>query len=685
MIVPEHSKQFHNTDTIPPKPPALALQPDYIPAELQALRQWVTWKYEYQPERSPQKPWTKPPFQVNGKYAKSTDPSTWTSFEEALLHLGNFDGIGFAPTKEDPYALIDLDHCRDPHTGRITAWAQKIIQQVMSYTEVSPTGTGIRIIAKGTLPPEGRKKGDIEIYNTGHYLTLTGHHLEGTPLKIHERQSEIQVIHTDVFGPQSQPHSNQNGKGPSGWASPQLSDGEILDRAFSAKNGVKIRQLYLLGDTSGYNSRSEADLGLCDLLVFYTGTDLAQLDRLFRGSKLFRPEKWDKKHHSDGRTYGQGTLDKALARTTEFYSPNGKGASAHDKRERDQSEPLDSDPDTDEVRVHITALQDVALEQIKPLWPKRIFLGKLAVMAGDPGLGKSYASLDIAARVSLGGPWPDGSGNAPKGNVLLLSAEDGLADTVKPRLELLGADMGRIYALGLTVAKSDGEVGLSLQEHLLQIEQEIVQKEVILLVVDPLLAFTGRVDTHKTAEVRGLLSPLAAMAERTGCAILGVMHPNKNSHEGNLLYRISASLDFAAAARSVMVVARHPDNPDQRVMATVKCNLSAPPEPMSFGFTLDGCFAWQGVTEVDISQLMGPVDREDASALDEAKQFLREVLADGDMPAKDVLAEAREWGIHEKTLRRAVKDLEIDVARLGEAGKKGGGKWVWRLPLATRD
>jgi putative DNA primase/helicase len=350
-----------------------------------------------------------------------------------------------------------------------------------------------------------------------------------------------------------------------------------------------------------------------------------------------------------------------------------------------KAELLDEDPDAEEVRLHITPLQDVVSEQVKPLWPKRIFLGKLAVMAGDPGLGKSYTSLDIAARVSLGGPWPDASGYALRGNVLLVSAEDGVADTIKPRLELLGADMSRIFNLGLTVHKGEEEVGLSLQQHLPQIEREILEKKIILLVVDPLLAFTGKVDTHKTAEVRAVLSPMSTMAERTGCAILAVMHPNKNSKESNLLYRISASLDFAAAARSVMVVAKHPDNPDQRVMVTVKCNLSAHPEPMAFGFTQDGCFAWQGVTEVDMSQLMAPPDREDSSAIDDAKKFLQEVLADGEMPPKDVLAEARECGVAERTLRRAVKDLNIDVGRVGEPGKKGGGKWVWRLPPDDTD
>jgi hypothetical protein len=175
------------------------------------------------------------------------------------------------------------------------------------------------------------------------------------------------------------------------------------------------------------------------------------------------------------------------------------------------------------------------------------------------------------------------------------------------------------------------------------------------------------------------------MAERTGCAILAVMHPNKNCSEGNLLYRISASLDFAAAARSVMVVAKHPDNPDQRVMVTVKCNVSAHPEPIAFGFTHDGCFAWQGVTEVDMSQIMAPLDREDSSAKDDAKRFLEEVLADGEMAFNDVMKEARECGISERTLRRAAGELGVHMARIGEPGKRGGGKWWWRLSPREKD
>ena len=117
------------------------------------------------------------------------------------------------------------------------------------------------------------------------------------------------------------------------------------------------------------------------------------------------------------------------------------------------------------------------------------------------------------------------------GNVLLVSAEDGLADTIKPRLELLGADMSRIFSLGITVRKGDEEVGLSLKEHISQIEQKVRELDITLVLIDPVLAFTGWTNTHKSAEVRAFLSPLTAMAERTGCALLSIMHPNKNSTE----------------------------------------------------------------------------------------------------------------------------------------------------------
>ena len=159
------------------------------------------------------------------------------------------------------------------------------------------------------------------------------------------------------------------------------------------------------------------------------------------------------------------------------------------------------------------------------------------------------------------------------------------------------------------------------------------------------------------------------------------MHLNKRTGEG-AIYRISASLDFAAAARSVLMVGMLPNNPPKRALVSVKSNLSAPPEAISFHFTEDGCFAWGGVVDVTVQALLAPPQRgdEEASAFDEAKAFLREVLASGPMEEKTVRKDAKDARISEKTLKRAKAELEVKSFRVGQSGKRGAGRWYWRLP-----
>jgi hypothetical protein len=334
MNIPQNGAPHNSASSgnqTPPKPRALAVQADDIPIALRRRNQWLTWRYEYRPDRNASKPWTKPPFQVNGSYAKTTDPQTWTSFDQVLEEVAHFDGIGFAFSEQDPYVGVDLDHCRDPLDGSIEPWVQDIIERLDSYTEVTPSGTGIRIIIEGQLPPGGRKKGDFEVYQTGRFETITGHHLEGTPLEIRQRQSEIEAIHAEVFKLQDQPHQGNNGKGPDGYVPPNLSDTELLAKAFSARNGAKVARLYF-GDISGYASKSEADFALLGCLAFWTGPDPVQLDRLFRGSKLFEA-KWDVRHYTSGETYGEHAVVKAIEGTTEFYHPGGSNYSSSEPEE----------------------------------------------------------------------------------------------------------------------------------------------------------------------------------------------------------------------------------------------------------------------------------------------------------------------------------------------------------------
>lgn len=165
---------------MPSAPPvALPVSPDHIPQELRDLPQWVVWHYTWHDGK-----WTKPPYDVRvGELASTTDPSTWASFEVVwtAYQTGEYDGIGLALREANGLVGIDLDHCRDPDSGDIDAWALDIVQDIETYTEVSPSGTGLRLFTRGTLPPHGRKQGDIEVYIGGRYLTITGCHLEGTP------------------------------------------------------------------------------------------------------------------------------------------------------------------------------------------------------------------------------------------------------------------------------------------------------------------------------------------------------------------------------------------------------------------------------------------------------------------------------------------------------------------------
>lgn len=341
------------------------------------------------------------------------------------------------------------------------------------------------------------------------------------------------------------------------------------------------------------------------------------------------------------------------------------------------------DPEPEAMLVNMAQVQP---EKVRWLWPGRIPLGKLTILAGPPGVGKSYALLDIAARVSRGSALPDG-GPAPLGSVILLTAEDGLADTVRPRLDLLGADCQRIHALTM-VRQGNGERMFNLEDHLPLLEGAIIEKGACLAIIDPLLAYTGRADSYKESEVRGLLAPLATMAERTSCAVGGVIHLNKRGGEHSPLNRITASLAFVAQARSVLLLAIDPEDESgqRRVLAPVKMNLCAHPPSLGLHFAEDGGLVWDGPVSKNAADLLAlPADDSERTALAEAQEFLRDLLADGPVQAEEVLKRARRAGVAEKTLRRAKAALRVISERQG--GLADEGCWAWALPkmaIATK-
>ena len=248
-------------------------------------------------------------------------------------------------------------------------------------------------------------------------------------------------------------------------------------------------------------------------------------------------------------------------------------------------------PETAEVgdRPVVQSLSGVKREAVSWIWPRRFPRGKLVLIGGEPGEGKSTMMLDVTARITQGGVWPDG-GEAPHGSVLLLSAEDGLGDTIAPRLDAAGADSSRVHAL-TAIRQIDGtDRHLDLGHDVPQLEAAIQQVHPLLVIIDPLSAYLGRTDTWKDSEVRALLSPLAALAERHGCTIAGVMHLSKTSGR-KALHRLMGSIGFSAAARVVLAIATDPDDDTRRLLLPVKNNLTRKADTLAFTLG-DGRVAW---------------------------------------------------------------------------------------------
>ena len=403
-----------------------------LPAYLRSAHSWLCFKLQTKPNRDRAK---KVPYDPEtGQRASYKDPATWGTLEEAIAGCARFhaDGVGYAFMYWDNIVGLDLDNCRNPATGKIDQWAREIIREANSYSEVTPSGTGVRIFIDGRWRhPEHRTeglgsagKGSLEIYSEW-FFAITGDHLRGTPRKIERRSDVISQLHTRFFPP-SKPSGSSTIRTA---AAVTNDDAALIEKARSAENGDKFQQLWA-GEWEIYPSKSEADIALCGLLAFWTDCDAERMDNLFRRSCLFRP-KWDEKHFADGETYGDHTIRVAIENSTATYGgdsgkaspPNHGGASV--------------------------CIADVQSHPVQWLWRGWIPRGKLTLLEGDPGVAKSLLTLHIAARITKGLPMPDGS-HCERGSVVIVNAEDGLEDTVKPRLEVAGADISRCHWLNFS-------------------------------------------------------------------------------------------------------------------------------------------------------------------------------------------------------------------------------------------
>jgi primase-polymerase (primpol)-like protein len=257
-------------------PVGLDLKRENVPQGLKELDQWVGWRWIQNGEMS-----TKVPYDLKtGRAAASDDSRTWAPYSVTDGH----PNIGFMFSEDDPYCGVDIDGCVDPETDEITKLARQIIDRMHSYSEISPSGTGVKIFIKGTVPGPRRKnpQKNIEVYDRRRFFTVTGHHLIGTPKTLEDRQVELGALYVWLF-PKEEETTTQRSKG--AVTNHDLSDEDILSKAFRATNGDKFLKLWN-GDTSDYRSHSEADLALCAMLAFWTGPDPERIERMFSESRL---------------------------------------------------------------------------------------------------------------------------------------------------------------------------------------------------------------------------------------------------------------------------------------------------------------------------------------------------------------------------------------------------------------
>ena len=327
----------------------------------------------------------------------------------------------------------------------------------------------------------------------------------------------------------------------------------------------------------------------------------------------------------------------------------------------------------DEPNLKLINMEQVEVEKIDWLLYPFIPFGKVTIVQGDPGEGKTTMVLQIIAKLTKGeAVLPSGSDEpALEGkimalepvNVIYQTAEDGLGDTIKPRLLSAGADCSRVMVI------DDNDQALTMMDA--RLEEAIIKTKARLVVLDPIQGFLGAdVDMHRANEIRPLMKRVALLAEKYHCAIILIGHMNKNSN-GKSSYRGLGSIDFQAAARSVLIVGRIKDEPEIRVVCHVKSSLAPEGKSIAFRLDKDTGFEWIGEYDISADDLLSGDNR--GQKIHVAKEFLQEVLASGSVAQTKVAEEAESRGIKKKTLWNAKKELEIDSVKIGN-------QWFWMLP-----
>lgn len=714
-----------------------------IPRELTARDQWILWRGA---DRVDQKTGliTLNKIPINPQLltnADSTDSATWGTFAQCIAALplaleewettdpGAFrgGGIGYVVSENDPYAGIDLDHCVHPDTGVIEPWAQAHVDALASYAEITPSGTGLHIWVQGDLPPKGRKKGPIEMYTNARFFTMTGWHLDTTPVTCEPRQIALTALWCSIFGVQvgdtvwlvdehgvitNTPYNvpwtitaitaHTTGElyawfaeMPGGWPamqcerasphpqttpSPLCDDAVLKAKMLSATNGAKIRLLAQGLWQQTHSSQSEASLAFCIHCAFYT-QDPAQIDRFFRTTGLMRP-KWDEPRGSS--TWGAGTITEALARQTEHYHGSLSSNGAHADPFAQNGTTMAPAPvggvsvgdawKTTLPQLKITDLADMLDRQYPvPLWLiKDLIPEGLIFFIGSPKSSKTYLgyslALSLAYESQRGGTWLNHYPVEHSGPVVYVTLEDDEADS-RYRIAELAPWMTTIARDRLLFIH--GYEFPRFDEGLVEVlrEQVFERYHPALVVLDPIsyLYSPMKKSGDQFAEVRDMLLPLRWMGREYHATIAGVDHRRKKSADDVDIFETQyGSVSKGAIADAMFVIVR--DDKEITLHARIR---KAADQTLTLGFEFDqhGHATWTWKGSVDGLVGMGQYG--------DLRQRVIEAISGAQIPLSipDILA-----GLSmpdSRQSRNAIYNILFRAQKSHEVQKTTRGQYVW--------